>query len=86
MLLLAAVMMQSLKAQTSEDTLTKVKAVLSLPNNIAEAGTKKVRLQGVVVEVAAKGEEFSLHDGDACVSVMVAGEVTAPEVGAKVDI
>ncbi|MEQ1749239.1 MAG: HAMP domain-containing sensor histidine kinase [Prosthecobacter sp.] len=78
--------MHSLKAQAPDETLTKVPAVLALPNAVAEAGTKKVRLQGVVVEVAAKGEEFSLHDGEACLSVMVAGEASAPEVGDKVEI
>ncbi len=83
--LLSCTGLHSLTAQTAE-TLTKVKAVLALPHEVAEAGTTKVRLQGVVVEVAAKGEEFSLHDGDACVSVMVAGEASAPAVGDKVEI
>jgi signal transduction histidine kinase len=84
--LLASTVTHSLHAQTNDEALTKVNQVLALPSEVTEAGTKKVRLQGVVVEVAAKGEEFALHDGDACVSVMVAGEASAPAVGDKVEI
>lgn len=76
----------SLSAQSSEETITRVNQVLALPSDVAEAGTKKVRMQGVVVEVSAKGEEFSLHDGDACISVMVAGDASTPAVGDKVEI
>lgn len=86
LVLLASTFIQSLHAQTNDDALTKVKQVLALPTDAAEAETKKVRLQGVVVEVSAKGEEFALHDGDACVSVMVAGDASAPSVGDKVEI
>lgn len=84
--LLAALVMHSLKAQTADETLTKVKEVLALPDAVADAATKKVRLQGVVVEVAAKGEEFSLHDGEACISVIVAGEAAPPTMGDKVEV
>lgn len=86
LLLAATVMIQSVKAQTSDEALTKVKEVFALPSKVADSGTKKVRLQGVVLEVAAKGEEFSLYDGESCISAVVAGEVTSPQVGAKVEI
>ncbi len=86
MLLLTGIGLYPLAAQTTNVTLTNVKQVLALPGKVAEAGTTRVRLQGVVVEMSAKADEFSLYDGEACVSVIVAGEASVPEVGAKVEI
>lgn len=75
-----------LQAQTTDPILTTAKEVLQLPGAAAEAGTTAVKLRGVVVYVTAKGDEFSLHDGQACVSVMVSGDPAAPALGAEVEI
>lgn len=85
-LLLACAVTPSLLAQTADETLTKVSEVLALPNAVAETGNRKVRLLGVVVDVTAKGDEFSLHDGADCISVIAGGEAAAPVVGAKLEI
>ena len=86
MMIMMCACAQVLSAQNVEENLTKVKDVLALPQAEAASGAQKARLQGVVVEVAAKGEEFYLHDGDRCISVIVAGDALAPELGAKVEI
>jgi len=65
--------MDSMNTQAAGEVLTKVKEVLALPAKEAEAGTKSVRLRGVVTDVSVNRDEFSLHDGEACISVLVGG-------------
>lgn len=66
------VVMHPLRAQT-DGVLTQVKEVLALPDEVAATGTKTVRLRGVVTDVSVNRDEFSLHDGEACISVVVGG-------------
>lgn len=85
--LLTGLAMHSLRAQaTTDEVLVKVKDVLALPDDVAEAGTKTVRLHGIVTYVTASRDEFTLHDGEACLSVMVAGDAAAPDMAAEVEI
>ena len=63
--LLVGLAVHSLKAQTTDAVLGKVKDVLALPDDVAETGTKTVRLRGIVTYVTASRDEFALHDGDA---------------------
>lgn len=79
--------MQPVRAQTTaEAVLTKVKDVLALPDEVAESGAKAVKLRGVVTYGTASRDEFTVHDGEASVSVMVVGGAAAPDAGAEVEI
>lgn len=84
--LLAELCIQGLRAQTPEAPLTQVKAVLALSSEAAAAETKTARLRGVVMDVSARGDEFTLHDGEACVSVAVVSGNPAPTWGSEVEI
>lgn len=75
----------SLHAQTAEPVLTKVTDVLALSSEAVEKGTRTVRLRGVVNYVTANGDDFTLHDGVACVSV-VTGDEAAPAFASEVEI
>lgn len=86
LVLLATTVTQPLRAQTHEAVLTKVKDVLALPEGAAESGARPVKLRGVVTYVTANGDDFTLHDGEASVSVMVAGDTQAPVFGSEVEI
>lgn len=83
---LAGLCIQGLRAQTSEPALTQVKAVLALADDVAAEETKTARLRGVVMDVSARGDEFTLHDGDACVSIAVVSGNPAPTWGSEVEI
>lgn len=72
-------------AQTADEVLTKVKDVFALPVEEAEAGTKSVRLRGVVTDVSVNRDEFSLHDGEACISVVVGGSAARLSDEVEVD-
>lgn len=85
-LLASVASVNPLRAQAADAALTKVKEVLSMPEDAAEAGTKSVILHGVVTYVTANQGEFTLHDGEACVSVIVAGGALAPDFGAEVEV
>ena len=83
---LVSLTIHSLRAQISDGVLTRAKEVLTLPDEVAEAGTRRVRLRGVVMDVSSSSEEFSLHDGEACLFVMVVSGAAAPAMGAEVEI
>ncbi len=83
--LLSGMTAAPLRAQTTDGVLTRVKDVLALPDDVAAAGTKAARLRGVVMDVTASRDEISLHDGEACVSVMISGAPTV-SLGAEVEI
>jgi hypothetical protein len=68
-----------LRTQAAEAVLTQVKEVLALTEEIAEAGTKSVKLRGGVTYITANQDEFTLHDGEASLSVMMPGSGQAPE-------
>lgn len=84
--MLAALLIQGLRAQSPETLLTKTKDVLALPPEAASAETMTARLRGVVMDVSARGDEFTLHDGDACISVAVVSGNPAPALGSEVEI
>lgn len=65
--------MLPLRAQNADEAITRVKDVLALPAEVAETGTNSVRLRGVVTDVSVNRDEFSLFDGEACISVVVGG-------------
>lgn len=83
---LAGMPLPSLRAQTSDGALAKVKDVLALSNEPGEPGTKSVRLRGVVMDVSAGRDEFSLHDGEACISVLVEDTSSTPVLAEEVEV
>jgi len=85
-LLLAAWSAHPLWGQTDRAELTRVREALTPATGEAAAATPRARLRGVVTDVSAKRDEFSLHDGDACVSVIVGEGAAAPEFGMEVEI
>lgn len=85
-LLLSGLSVQPLRGQTADAALTSVREVLALSDEVAESGTKMVRLRGIVTYVTANRSEFSLLDGKDCVSVMVAGDASAPDFAAEVEM
>jgi hypothetical protein len=76
----------SLQAQATDEVLTKAQDVLALPDEMAETGAKTVRLRGIVTYVTASQDAFALHDGEASVSVIVAGAAAAPEFATEVEV
>lgn len=74
------------RTQAAEAVLTQVKEVLALTEEIAVAGTKSVKLRGVVTYVTANQDEFTLHDGEASLSVMMAGSGQAPAFAEEVEV
>jgi len=86
LLLSAGMSMQPLGAQTADPVLTRISDVLALADEAAAAGTKAVRLRGVVTYVTANRSEFALHDGGSCLPVMVAGDASAPDFAEEVEI
>lgn len=86
LVLLPALLTQPLLSQTAGAVITKVKDVLALPAEVAETGAKTVRLRGIVTYVTANRSEFTLHDGEASLSVIVAGDVSAPDFAAEAEI
>lgn len=85
LVLLTGMNMHPLRAQKADGLLTKVREVLALPDAVAETGTKSVRLRGVVTDVSMNRDEFSLHDGEACISVVVGGSVARLSDEVEVD-
>lgn len=85
-LLLAVVATPSLRAQQAPAVLTKVQEVLSLPDDAAGTGTRLARLRGVVTDVSTSRDEFSLHDGEASISVQVAADLQAPNFGTEIEL
>lgn len=71
-------------ARQADAVVTRVKDVLTLDVQ-AKAGAV-VKLRGVVTDVSAQGDEFSLSDGEAGVSVMVPGELETPELWSEVEL
>lgn len=76
--------MYPLRAQT-DGVLIKVKDVLALPEEVASSGKKSVRLRGVVTDVSLNRDEFSLYDGEACISVVVGGSAARLSDEVEVD-
>ncbi|MES2598978.1 MAG: HAMP domain-containing sensor histidine kinase [Verrucomicrobiota bacterium] len=74
-----------LHAQTPDTVLTKVTDILAVSPDVAQTGERKVRLRGIVVYVTANGDDFTLHDGVACISV-VAGDDPAPVFSSEVEV
>ena len=83
-LLLAAAL--PMKAQTPAPVLSKVAQVLALPEEEAGLGTMPVHVRGVVLDISADRTEFSLHDGEGCVSVQVADGESVPDLGMQVEV
>lgn len=69
-----------------EPVLTKVRDVLSLSDDAAGAGTRTVKLRGVVTYVTASKDDFTLHDGEVSVSVVMSEGLDAPEFSSEVEI
>lgn len=83
---LAVMIVRPLQAQTDATTLTQVKDVLALPQEVAETGSKAVKLRGVVTYVTANKDDFTLHDGGASISVIMAGDAVTPDFATEVEI
>lgn len=75
-----------LQAQTTDTLLTKVRDVLALTDEAASAGTRLVRLRGIVTDVSAQHDECSLQDGEAGISLQLGGRVQAPAQGAEIEV
>lgn len=75
-----------LRTQAADAVLTQVKDVLALTEEVAEAGAKSVKLRGVVTYVTANQDEFTLHDGEASLSVIVTGGAQAPAFAEEVEV
>ncbi len=66
--------------------LSKVKDVLALPVESAEAGAQPVKLRGVITYVTARGDECALHDGTGCIPIHLDSSIATPALGADVEV
>lgn len=88
LLLVAAILVTTLgRAQTPGDAvLTKIKDVLALSDAAAAPATQRVKLRGVVIYVTASRDDYTVHDGEASISLMATPEIPAPDFKEEVEI
>ncbi|MBL9114200.1 MAG: HAMP domain-containing histidine kinase [Verrucomicrobiaceae bacterium] len=73
-------------SQNTVPALGKVKEILALAPQAADAGNQPAKIRGVVADVTSRGDEIMLHDGEACISVSVKEGQPPPPQGSQVEV